>query len=132
MPRFPVGIAYLPRHGSNMHKLAQKMHVWRSGSCRDFAVLIIAALRSRGIAARFVSGYVHLADEQDDEDEVVKEDDIAGGQAYVPGRGWVDFDLATGATGNQNLHPRCRRAASGRCDPVARHVGTDPRRTICP
>jgi transglutaminase-like putative cysteine protease len=83
-----------------------------SGSCRDLAVLMIAALRSRGIAARFVSGYLHLADDHDD-------DDVAGGnthawvQVYVPGPGWVDFDPSSGGVGNHNLvrvavarHPR--------------------------
>jgi transglutaminase-like putative cysteine protease len=82
-----------------------------SGSCRDVALLLIAALRSRGIAARFVSGYVHLTDDDDD--------DVAGGnthawvQVYVPGPGWVDFDPSSGVVGNQNLirvavahHPR--------------------------
>ena len=70
-----------------------------SGSCRDLAVLMIAALRSLGIAARFVSGYLHLADD----------DDVTGGnthawvQAYVPGPGWVDFDPSTGMVGNRNL-----------------------------
>ena len=85
-----------------------------SGSCRDLAVLMIAALRARGIAARFVSGYVHLADDEHDD-----EDDVAGGnthawvQVYVPGPGWVDFDPSSGIVGNQNLvrvavahHPR--------------------------
>jgi len=72
-----------------------------SGSCRDLAVLMLAALRSRGIAARFVSGYLHLVDDDIDRD--------AGGnthawvQVYVPGPGWVDFDPSGGIVGNRNL-----------------------------
>jgi transglutaminase-like putative cysteine protease len=68
-------------------------------------MLMIAALRSRGIAARFVSGYLHLAQEEHQEDE----HPITGGnthawvQAYVPGPGWVDFDPSAGVVGNQNL-----------------------------
>lgn len=78
-----------------------------SGSCRDVAVLMIAALRSRGIAARFVSGYVHLMDDDGNDEE--DQNDIAGGnthawvQVYVPGPGWMDFDPAAGMTDNQNL-----------------------------
>jgi transglutaminase-like putative cysteine protease len=73
-----------------------------TGSCRDLAVLMIAALRSLRIAARFVSGYLHLPN--DDED-----DDPRGGnthawvQAYLPGAGWVDFDPSGGTVGNHCL-----------------------------
>jgi transglutaminase-like putative cysteine protease len=86
-----------------------------SGSCRDVAVLMITALRARGIAARFVSGYVHLVDDDvdDDDDYIVGGNTHAWLQAYVPGPGWVDFDPARGVAGNQNLirvaavrHPR--------------------------
>lgn len=72
-----------------------------NGSCRDLAVLMIAALRTLGIAARFVSGYLNLADPDDDS--------ISGGnthawvQAFVPGPGWVDFDPSSGTVGNENL-----------------------------
>ncbi|MGZ8386670.1 MAG: transglutaminase family protein [Rhodoplanes sp.] len=77
-----------------------------SGSCRDLAVLMIAAMHSLGIAARFVSGYVHLADDDDDDDH---DEGVTGGnthawvQVYVPGPGWVDFDPSSGMIGNQNL-----------------------------
>jgi transglutaminase-like putative cysteine protease len=93
------------RHVSR-HEKGIQAPVWTlnlgSGSCRDLAVLMIAALRSRGIAVRFVSGYLHLADDDDD-------DDVAGGnthawvQVYVPGPGWVDFDPSGGIVGNRNL-----------------------------
>jgi transglutaminase-like putative cysteine protease len=70
-----------------------------SGSCRDLAVLMIAALRARGIAARFVSGYLHLPD---DDDCVAGGNTHAWVQVYVPGPGWVDFDPSAGTVGNEN------------------------------
>ncbi|MBV8824364.1 MAG: transglutaminase family protein [Bradyrhizobiaceae bacterium] len=72
-----------------------------SGSCRDLAVLMIAALRSLGIAARFVSGYLNLPD--DDDDRLTGGNTHAWVQAYVPGPGWVDFDPSRGVAGNENL-----------------------------
>jgi transglutaminase-like putative cysteine protease len=91
---------HLARHEQGVQDPARTLTL-ASGSCRDVAVLMIAALRSLGIAARFVSGYLHLADDADD--------DLVGGnthawvQAYIPGPGWVDFDPSSGTVGNQNL-----------------------------
>src|SRR6476620_12476785 len=65
-------------------------------------MLIIEVGRSLGMAARFVSGYVHVPDHNDDRN--------AGGgnthawvQVYLPGPGWVDFDPASGIVGNRGL-----------------------------
>jgi transglutaminase-like putative cysteine protease len=72
-----------------------------SGSCRDFAVLMMEAVRSLGLAARFVSGYIFVPD--------VKRAAAGGGsthawmQAYLPGAGWVDFDPTNSIVGNRNL-----------------------------
>lgn len=70
------------------------------GSCRDFAVLMIDAVRSLGIAARFVSGYIFSPDSSG----------LAGCgathawmQAYLPGAGWIDFDPTNSIIGNRNL-----------------------------
>jgi len=71
-----------------------------SGSCRDLAVLMIAALCSLGIASRFVSGYLNLADP--DDDSITGGNTHAWVQAFVPGPGWVDFDPSSGAVGNEN------------------------------
>jgi transglutaminase-like putative cysteine protease len=72
----------------------------RKGSCRDFAVLMMEATRSLGVAARFVSGYIFMPNNSG----------IAGGgathawmQAYLPGAGWIDFDPTNSIVGNRNL-----------------------------
>ena len=72
-----------------------------SGSCRDLAMLMIAGLRSLGIAARFVSGYLNTAAR--DEDDGLGGNTHAWVQAYIPGPGWCDFDPSSGIVGNRDL-----------------------------
>ena len=75
----------------------------RRGSCRDFAVLMMEALRTLGVAARFVSGYVYVPRR---EDEPVR---LGGGathawcQVYLPGAGWIEFDPTNGLIGGRDL-----------------------------
>jgi transglutaminase-like putative cysteine protease len=74
----------------------------RSGSCRDFAVLMMEAVRSLGLAARFVSGYIFVPDAAGDA-VVGSGATHAWMQAYLPGAGWVDFDPTNDIVGNRNL-----------------------------
>jgi transglutaminase-like putative cysteine protease len=61
----------------------------RCGSCRDFSRLFIAACRSLGIAARFVSGYLYGNPQQEHELH-------AWAEVYLPGAGWRGFDPTEG------------------------------------
>ncbi len=60
------------------------------GSCRDLAVLFIAAARSQGFAARFVSGYNTVPSESGEYDL------HAWAEVYIPGGGWRGFDPTIG------------------------------------
>ena len=93
---------HVNRHEEGIQEPVESV-VLRSGSCRDLAVLMMAALRSRGLAARFVSGYRRLS-EDEQEDQVLNGGNThAWLQAYIPGPGWVDFDPSAGTMGNENL-----------------------------
>lgn len=58
-----------------------------SGACRDLTVLFMAACRSQGIAARFVSGYQAQADTPDGRRHM-----HAWAEVFLPGLGWRGFD----------------------------------------
>lgn len=56
-----------------------------SGSCRDFAVLMMEAARHWGFGARFVTGYIQLNEGQHGATH-------AWTEIYIPGAGWHGFD----------------------------------------
>ena len=73
-----------------------------SGSCRDFALLMMEAVRSLGLAARFVSGYLYVP-EGDGGERVGGGATHAWLEVYLPGAGWVEFDPTNGIVGNHDL-----------------------------
>ena len=62
-----------------------------SGSCRDFALLFMEAARCLGLAARFVSGYLHSSPSATDYGAT-----HAWTEVYLPGAGWKGFDPTSG------------------------------------
>jgi transglutaminase-like putative cysteine protease len=74
----------------------------RSGSCRDFAVLLMEAVRALGFAARFITGYLY-APAADGTENVGGGATHAWTQIYLPGAGWIEFDPTNGIVGNRDL-----------------------------
>lgn len=64
----------------------------RSGVCQDFAHLAIGCLRSQGLAARYVSGYIETLPPPGQERLVGADASHAWFSVFQPGTGWVDFD----------------------------------------
>ena len=87
-------------HGTHppARTLAQK-----SGTCRDYALLMMEAVRSLGFAARFVTGYLY-------DEALLGASVLVGGgethawlQVYLPGAGWVEFDPTNAIAAGRNL-----------------------------
>ncbi len=76
----------------------------QSGTCRDFATLMIEAVRQLGYAARFVSGYLYTPWL----DDPGSPNAGAGAthawvQVYLPGAGWIPFDPTNNLIGGTDL-----------------------------
>jgi transglutaminase-like putative cysteine protease len=74
----------------------------RTGTCRDFALLMMEGARALGLAARFVTGYIYVPARD-------REEILGGGathawvQVFLPGAGWVEFDPTNGIVGSRDL-----------------------------
>lgn len=85
----------------------------KSGSCRDFAVLFIAACQAVGLAARFVSGYQE-GDELQDSREL-----HAWPEVYIPGGGWRGFDPTHGLAVSDRHIPLAAAAHPANAAPIS-------------
>jgi transglutaminase-like putative cysteine protease len=80
----------------------------RRGSCRDFAMLMMEAARSLGLAARFCSGYIYCSDVAT---SLAAPPSVRRGgghthawvSVYLPSCGWIEFDPTNGIVGNTDL-----------------------------
>lgn len=96
-------MTYLPRDEEGVQSPRETLDR-KSGSCRDFATLMIEAVRRLGYAARFVSGYVYSpgADGPSDH-QAVSGATHAWVQVFMPGAGWMPFDPTNNLIGGTDL-----------------------------
>ena len=71
-----------------------------AGVCQDFAHLLLGVVRMRGLAARYVSGYLVPSEGNGEES---KQEEVIGGQAshawaevFIPNQGWTGLDPTIG------------------------------------
>lgn len=76
---------------THVHTTAAEAFALKRGVCQDISHIFIAAARSLGIPARYVSGYFHRADGMNEQQA-----GHAWAEAYVEGLGWVGFDATNG------------------------------------
>jgi len=86
----------------------------RAGTCRDFAWLMVEALRRLGIASRFVTGYLYS-----------KKAEMRGAgathawcEAFLPGLGWTEFDPTNGLAESPYLIPVAIARTPAEASPV--------------
>ena len=92
---------YSARYEEGVQEPARTLAL-RNGTCRDYAVLMMEAVRALGMAARFVSGYVYSPG-SDGLAHVGGGSTHAWVEVFLPGCGWTEFDPTNGIVGSTDL-----------------------------
>lgn len=82
-------VEYTPGSTDTATTAAQALELG-TGVCQDHTHIFLAAARAAGVPARYVSGYLHMPDTEE------QEASHAWAEAHVDGLGWVGFDVANG------------------------------------
>ena len=89
----------------------------RRGVCQDFSHFAIACLRSLGLAARYVSGYLETLPPPGKPKMVGADASHAWVSVFVPEVGWIDFDPTNNMLVRRVPHNTCLGAGLQRCRP---------------
>jgi transglutaminase-like putative cysteine protease len=84
------------RGATDVHSRVEEVLELGRGVCQDFAHVLIAACRSEGIPARYVSGYLY--DPETDGGETASH---AWVDVFTPERGWISIDPTHGREQNE-------------------------------
>jgi transglutaminase-like putative cysteine protease len=93
---------YCQRDAAGVQSPMQTMHNG-SGSCRDFAWMMIEALRRLGYAARFVTGYLYSPRAEHEYEYKGAGATHAWCEVFLPSLGWMEFDPTNGLAESPDL-----------------------------
>lgn len=123
---FRSGFSYRGRDAEGTQSPNETLRT-KSGTCRDFAWLMIETLRRLGFASRFVSGYLY--------DAALDGGDVgmtgsgathAWVQVFLPGAGWLDYDPTNCLSSGFDLIPVAIARHPGQAVPLAGSWFGDP------
>ncbi|RPH40408.1 MAG: transglutaminase family protein [Desulfobulbaceae bacterium] len=116
-PSFPLGVPVLTgaadlvrriytefaydKSASNIETTVEHVLMSRKGVCQDFALVAISCLRSLGLAARYVSGYLETLPPPGKPKLVGSDASHAWISVFVPDFGWVDLDPTNNLLANE-------------------------------
>ena len=115
---FRDGFSYHAREAEGTQAPVQTLRS-KSGTCRDYAWLMIEALRRLGFAARFVSGYIYDAALDGGEVGMTGSGAThAWVQVFLPGAGWMNYDPTNHINAGFDLIPVALARHPGQAVPL--------------